>query len=98
MAAPVYVFRNHAPRGYLGRLCTIVQRPQHRTSVWRTGTETILVEFDGGEQLACIRSAVVPVDSRLGRQALRVARLSGGEPVSRQRLRTLRLREGRAAR
>ena len=93
---PTHVFRNHAPRGYLGRPCIIVSRPPGGLGrPWRTGTETVTVEFEDGERLACIRSAVVTLDSRLGRQALRVARLSEGAPLTRAQLRTRRQREAR---
>jgi len=84
------VFRNSAPSGYKGRPCRIVARPaltkdKQGEFIQHVGDETVLVEFEDGEQLRCIRSAAVPLDSKLGRQAIRVAKLG----MTRMRRRTV---------
>lgn len=84
------VFRNTAPAGYKGRICRIIKQPRPGQPsgtgkvVFNSGNETVAVEFQDGEQLRCMRSAVIPVASRLGRQTLaNVAR--GGRSPSKSR-------------
>lgn len=92
------VFRNASPRGYKGRLCRIIKIPTPVKDtrgflVRHIGAETVTVEFEGGEQLRCIRSAAVPVDSKQGRQTL--AHVARGDITPwklRQRMGTLTAR------
>lgn len=76
------VFRLGFPAGFKGRACRILARPWGATDTRgsrlpNVGAETIVVEFENGEQLRCIRSAAVPLDSKMGRQA--VARVARGD-------------------
>ena len=70
----VYVYRFAGP--LKGRRCRIVRladfaRDRYGTPVINTGEQLVAVEFEDGARDAVQRQALVPVDSKLGRQCLR---------------------------
>ena len=73
-----FVYRQNTPAGWKGRRCRIVKlAPQRRDWLNKgeifTGETLIGVQFEDGELQAVPRQSIVPVRSRMGWAALRLA-------------------------
>jgi len=77
-----FVFRFGAPAGFKGRACRVIKQPWgaldgRGNRIPNCGVETVTVEFEDGEQLRCVRSAIVRRQARQGQAALEMRQHGG---------------------
>jgi hypothetical protein len=77
-----FVFRFSAPAGYKGRACRVIKQPWGALDgkgnrIPNCGAETVTVEFEGGEQLRCVRSAIVRRQARQAQAAVEIRQHGG---------------------